>query len=156
MPAKLCLSGTDSEHLELFRNESKVLGSICFEVEVEMANSKNIAGLLGPSIVAITISEIVNVHIWAGNTAAGVYLNGALLFIAGLAIVRAHNLWVRAWPVLVTLSGWFIIFLGLFRMFFPELQLEGARHTSAVSVLTMLVLVVGIFLTYKAYSREKN
>ena len=121
-----------------------------------MANSKNIAGLLGPSLVAITISETVNIHIWAGNTAAGVYLDGAVLFVTGLAIVRAHNIWVRGWPVLVTLTGWFIIFLGLFRMFFPELQLEAAKHTSIVSVETMLVLVLGIFLTYKAYRRDKN
>jgi hypothetical protein len=97
---------------------------------IEMANSKSIAGLLGPSIIAITISETVNIHIWAGNTAAGVHFNGALLFIAGLAIVRAHNLWVRGWLVLVTLTGWFLMLLGLFRMFFPELQLEGAKHTS--------------------------
>lgn len=119
-----------------------------------MTNSKNIAGLLGPSIIVITISETVNVHIWAGNTAAGVYLNGALLFIAGLAIIRAHNIWVRGWPVLVTLVGWFIMFLGLFRMFFPELQLEGAKHISAVSMEAMSLLVAGIFLTYKAYGRE--
>ena len=116
-----------------------------------MANSKYIAALLGPAIIAITISETVNVHIWAANTAAGVYLNGAILFVAGLAIVRAHNFWVRGWPVLVTLSGWLIMFLGLFRMFFPELQLEGAKHTSAVIVETMPVLALGIYLTYQAY-----
>ncbi len=120
-----------------------------------MANSKSIAGLLGPSIVAVTASETVNIHIWAGNTAAGVYLNGAILFVVSLAIVRAHNLWVRGWPVLITLAGWFFMVLGLFRMFFPELQLEGAKHTSTVSVGTMLLLVVGIFLTFKAFSRER-
>ena len=119
-----------------------------------MANSKNIAGLLGPSIVAITISEMANIHIWAGNTAAGVYLNGGLLFIAGLAIVRAHNLWVRRWPLLVTLTGWALMLLGLFRMFFPELQLEAAKNTSAVTIEILPVLALGIFLTYKAYSRH--
>jgi hypothetical protein len=119
-----------------------------------MTNSKNIAGLLGPSIVAITLTETVNIHIWAGNTAAGVYFNGAVLFVAGLAIVRAHNLWVRAWPVLVTLAGWFIMLLGLFRMCFPELQLEGAKHTSAVSVEAMLLMLVGIYLCYQAYRRD--
>lgn len=119
-----------------------------------MANSKHIAGLIGPSIVAITISEMANIHIWAGNTAAGVYLNGAILFVAGLAIVRAHNLWVRSWPVLITLTGWLIMLLGLFRMFFPEMQLEAAKHTSAVGVEIMFVLGLGIFLTYKAYRRD--
>jgi hypothetical protein len=121
-----------------------------------MSKSKNIAALLGPALIAITISETVNVRIWAGNTAAGIYFNGAVLFVVGLAIARAHNLWVRGWPVLVTLSGWFIMILGLFRMFFPELQLEGAKNTSAVIAETIPVLAVGIYLTYKAYSGERK
>src|SRR5690242_14183385 len=29
-----------------------------------------------------------------------------LLFVAGLAIVRVHNVWVGGWPVLVTVLGW--------------------------------------------------
>lgn len=119
-----------------------------------MANSKNIAGLIGPAIIAVTISETVNIHIWAGNTAAGIHFNGAVLFVTGLTIVRAHNLWVRSWPVLVTLTGWFLMLLGLFRMFFPELQLEAAKHTTSVGAEAMLLLVGGIYLTYQAYRRE--
>jgi hypothetical protein len=119
-----------------------------------MANSKSIAGLIGPSLVAITISESLNIHIWAGNTAAGIHLNGALLFIGGLAIVRAHNLWVRGWPVLVTLTGWGVILLGLFRMFFPELQLEAARNAPISIPEIMVAFAVGIVLTYKAYRRD--
>ena len=119
-----------------------------------MTNSKQLAGLIGPTIIAITISETLNVHIWVANTAAGVHLNGALLFVAGLSIIRSHNYWVRGWPVTITLTGWFIILLGLFRMFAPEMQLEGAKNTTAVVVLTMFVLAVGIFLTFKAYSHK--
>jgi hypothetical protein len=120
-----------------------------------MTNSKNIAGLVGPTLIVLTISETINIHIWAGNTAAGVHLNGAILFVAGLSIVRAHNLWVRAWPVMVTLVGWFVILLGLFRMFAPELQLEAAKNTSPVIAETMMALAVGIFLTFKAYGSGK-
>ena len=119
-----------------------------------MANSKGIAGLLGPAVIAVTLSETVNMHIWAGNTAAGVYFNGAVLFVAGLAIVRAHNLWVRAWPVWITLLGWLLMLLGLFRMFFPELQLEGAKHTSAVTLEIVPLFVLGIYLSYQGYRRE--
>lgn len=119
-----------------------------------MANSKNIAGLLGPAIVVITASETVNMHIWAENTAAGVYLNGAVLFVAGLSIIRAHQVWVRGWPVLITLSGWFIVLLGLFRMFFPEMQLAAAQHPSTISVGTILLMLLGLYLTYKGYSRD--
>ena len=121
-----------------------------------MTNSKRLAGLIGPTIIAVTISETLNVHIWAGNTAAGIHLNGALLFLGGLAVVRSHNQWNLSWPLLITLTGWFIILLGLFRMFAPEMQLEGAKNTTPVLVGTMLILVVGIILTFKGYSREKG
>ena len=116
-----------------------------------MTNSKDIAKLIGPSLIAITLSETLNVHIWAANTAAGVHLNGGLLFVAGLSIVLAHNKWVRNWSVLITFTGWFIIFLGLFRMFAPGLQLEGVKNTTAVVIETMFAFATGIFLTFKAY-----
>src|SRR6266516_1492908 len=71
-----------------------------------MAHSSQIAGLIGPSLIAITTSETLNFHIWAGNIPPVIHLNGALLFVAGLVIVRAHNLWIRGWPVMVTVVGW--------------------------------------------------
>jgi hypothetical protein len=45
-----------------------------------------------------------------------VYLSGTLLFVAGLATVRAHNRWVRAWPLLLTVLGWAALAVGLLRM----------------------------------------
>jgi hypothetical protein len=45
-------------------------------------------------------------------------LSGILLFVAGLAIVRAHNVWAGGWPVLVTAIGWLILLGGLARMLF--------------------------------------
>jgi hypothetical protein len=75
------------------------------------------------------------------------------LFVAGLAVIRAHNLWIRGWPVLVTLVGWFVIFLCLFRMFAPELFLKSVQHFApAFLAPTMGALLVGIYLTFKAYT----
>jgi hypothetical protein len=118
---------------------------------VAMTNSKKIAALIGPVIIAVTISETINVHIWAGNIAAAVHLNGSLLFLAGLAIIRSHNYWNRSWPIVITLTGWFILILGLLRMFDPEMQLQGAKQTTMIIIVTMFVLAVGVFLTVKAY-----
>ncbi|HEX4950832.1 MAG TPA: hypothetical protein VFZ34_29495 [Blastocatellia bacterium] len=119
-----------------------------------MTDSKQIAGLIGPSLVVITISETINAHIWATNIAPCIHLNGGLLFVAGLAIVRAHNRWVRGWTVMVTLVGWFVMLLGLLRMFAPGLVLKGVQSTgSAFIAPTMSVLAIGIFLTFQAYRR---
>lgn len=119
-----------------------------------MTNSKKVAGLIGPSIIAITASELLNLHIWAINIPTVTYLNGTLLFIAGLSIVRAHNCWTSGWPILVTLTGWFVILGGLYRMFFPEAQ--QLAENIPTYIIIIILGVIGIFLTFKAYSREDS
>jgi uncharacterized membrane protein YhaH (DUF805 family) len=88
-----------------------------------LANSRRIAGLVGPALIAITVTEWMNLDIFTADMgpsfATHVYLNGTLLFVAGLAIVRAHNHWTRGWPVLITLVGWIAMLGGLGRMVAP-------------------------------------
>jgi hypothetical protein len=122
-----------------------------------MQNSKQLAGLIGPIVIVMTTSEALNNHIWVTNTAPVIYLNGTLLFVAALAILRVHNHWVRAWPVLITLVGWFFLFLGLFRMFVPALFLQGVQNTTTiVRILPPIMLsATGFFLTYKGYNYKK-
>jgi uncharacterized membrane protein YhaH (DUF805 family) len=117
-----------------------------------MTDARRVAGLLGPTSIAIAISEAMNLRTLA-NTPAPVglvYLNGTLLFVAGLAIVRDHNRWKSGWPVLVTLMGWFAILGGLIRMFAPVSSQSGAAW---VFVLLIVLLAIGIVLTFKAYGR---
>ena len=120
------------------------------------ADSRGIAGLVGPAMIAVLLSEnqFVNPHLYDRQIPPVVYLSGALLFIAGLAIVRAHNLWTRGWPVMVTLTGWFALLLGLFRLFAPGLYQEGAQGSStALLIFEIAGLAVGLVLTYRAYRR---
>jgi hypothetical protein len=123
-----------------------------------MENSRHIAGLLGPSIIAMTLSEALNAHIWVANIAPVIYFNGSVLFIAGLSIVHAHNRWIRSWPVIVTLVGWFVMLLGLFRMFAPELYLQGVQNASDMMTISSAIMLcpIGIYLTFKAYGREDS
>ena len=118
-----------------------------------MTNSKPIAGLLGPTLIALAITEAMNLRTLASTPApvGVVYLNGTLLFVAGLAIVRAHNRWTGGWPVLVTLMGWSAILGGLTRMFAPASAKSGATWVYA---LLSVLLVIGIVLTFKAYGRQ--
>ena len=119
-----------------------------------MATSKRIAGLVGPALVAVTVSETMNFHIFASTIAPVVYLNGTLLFLAGLSILQAHNRWTYRWPVIVTLAGWIAVLGGLFRMFAPEAQMS-APDAAKVAV-TAIVFGIGTYLTFKAYSRENR
>ena len=114
-----------------------------------ITNSKKIAGLIGPTIIALALSEMLNFHIWTINIPPLTYLNGTLLFIAGISIIRAHNHWTFSWPLLVTLTGWVLILGGLFRMFAPEAK-QASPSTPLYVGLTMFCFI-GIFLTFKAY-----
>jgi arginine exporter protein ArgO len=117
-----------------------------------MENSSYIARLIGPACIAITVSELLNLRIFENPNPHLVYLNGTLLLIAGLAIVRAHNRWVFDWTVLITLVGWIGVLGGLGRMFFPEAQKEVLFYVVAASIFTLLI--IGIVLTFKAYIRD--
>jgi 1,4-dihydroxy-2-naphthoate octaprenyltransferase len=125
-----------------------------------MNKSKQIGALVGPTIVAIILSEfpLIQPHLYDAQIPPVVYISGTIFFVGGLAIVRAHNHWRRDWTVLVTLSGWFFLLLGLIRMFFASAYLQGAANTSDTSfmILEVILLVVGLIITFKSYRRGEE
>ena len=123
-----------------------------------MPNPKRIAALLGPTIVVMVASEfpLVQPHLYDAQIPPVVYLSGVLMFVAGLVIVQAHNVWRRDWTVLVTLSGWFFLLLGLFRMFAAGFYQRTAASASSIFFLIVegVLFVAGLIMTFKAYSRS--
>lgn len=65
------------------------------EASVDEAESRRIAGLIGPTMIVMIVSEfpLVQPHLYDAQIPPVVYLSGVLMFVAGLAIVRAHNPW---------------------------------------------------------------
>ena len=123
-----------------------------------MNKSKQIGGLVGPTIVAMILAEfpLVQPQLYDAQIPPVVYLSGTLLFVGGLAIVRGHNQWARNWTVLITLAGWILLFLGLFRMFFASAYLQGAAttRTTTFMLLEVVLVVVGLIITFNSYRRE--
>jgi len=125
-----------------------------------VSNSIRLAGLLGPTLIVLAITEWLNMDVFIAATGPSfgphVYLNGTLLFVAGLAIVRAHNFWCRSWPVLITLVGWFALFAGLGRMAAPvAAQVFGESPVALYGSLVVL-LAIGAVLSFKAYIQGSN
>jgi cytochrome bd-type quinol oxidase subunit 2 len=131
-----------------------------------MTTSKSIAGLIGPTFVAGAVAVLVNLRAWPALVEQGfhdpalIFASGFLLFVAGLAIVRAHNRWEGGWPVLVTVLGWLSLLGGLLRMLFPTrlapIAIGAVRSTGVVPGVAIVLLVVGAFLSFKGYSRESR
>lgn len=129
-----------------------------------MTTSKSIAGLVGPTLVAGAVAVLLNLSTWPALVGQGfrdpalIFVSGFPLFVAGLAIVRAHNHWAGGWPVLVTVVGWLALLGGLSRILFPTrllvigiwaVQVPGLLPTVAI-----VLLAIGAFLSFKGYSRE--
>src|SRR6476620_6243745 len=123
-----------------------------------MPESKRIAGLVGPTIVAMIASEfpLVQPHLYDAQIPPVVYLSGVLMFVAGLAIIRAHNRWPRDWTLLITLSGWFGFVPGLGRMSAAASHDRCPADASApvFMVLEGVLFVRAVIMTFKAYSRD--
>jgi hypothetical protein len=119
-----------------------------------MTSSRHLAALLGPVLVAVSVTEAMNMDIFVAQTAPVVYLNGTILFVAGIAIVRAHNRWSWTWPLLVTLTGWAVLLLGVARMTFPNADQAGD------SLMTYIVLAIifgiGGVLSYMGYGPHRS
>ena len=66
-----------------------------------MTTSKMIAGLIGPTLVAIAAGMLLNLGSFPAlaeqisRDPGLIFLSGFLFFVAGLAMVRTHNIWVR-------------------------------------------------------------
>ncbi len=71
-----------------------------------MEKSKSIAGIIGPTLTVMVLSElkIWNPTLYDAQIVPLVYLSGALLFVAGLYIVRQHNSWLWGWQTKLYVS----------------------------------------------------
>jgi hypothetical protein len=131
--------------------------------EEQMQRSRYIAGLIGPVLIVAALAIVANraiMSIIADQLASNyvvVILGGACSLVAGLAIVRAHNVWF-GWPVLITAIGWFAVLGGALRMIFPRAIAEIAPRFSDegwVTVAECLVMAaVGLFMIYQGYFKK--
>jgi len=118
-----------------------------------MDRSEYIARLMGPVMLIIGIGMIAGM-LTEGNgyssilkefiaSRALIFVTGVLALVVGLAVVNAHNLWVRDWRLIVTILGWLFILRGVSNLVFPStvqtLVLAGAAATIALgSILSIM------------------
>jgi hypothetical protein len=79
---------------------------------------------------------------------------GIVALAAGLLIVVSHNIWIPAWPVVVTLFGWFLIFQGIMRIFWPESfakMMKDMLAKQGYTVMSWVWLIVGIYLLWAGF-----
>jgi hypothetical protein len=130
-----------------------------------MSTSKNIAALLGPTLVASAAMVLANLDTMPAliegmaQSPMLVVLAGYAAFVPGLAIVYFHNRWTGGWPVVVTVMGWLSLVVGLMRMIFP-LQIAAMASKlapapgGALIAIAVVFLLIGGLLSFKAFARD--
>lgn len=123
-----------------------------------MDKSKSLAKIVGPTLIVMIFSEmrIWNPTLYDTQIVPLIYLNGVLFFVAGLAIVKNHNIWIFSWQTILTIVGYLAIIIGLFRMFFPQVQQRNFENNNLFLVIEIILILVGVFLTFKAYYPTKK
>ncbi len=120
-----------------------------------MAKSKQLGGLIGPTQGLILVSEfpLVQPHLYDSQIPSVIYLSGVIMFVAGFAIARAHNVWEKKWTVLITLDGWSLLLLGLIRMFAASQYQQAIQGASSVTLIIteICLLIVTFIITFKSY-----
>jgi len=123
-----------------------------------MDKSKSLAKIVGPTLIVMIFSEmkIWNPTLYDTQIVPLIYLNGVFLFVAGLAIVNKHNIWTFSWQTILTIVGYLGIVLGLFRMLFPQVQQGKFENNNSILVIEIILILIGLFLTIKAYCPSKK
>ena len=114
-----------------------------------MTYSQHIAAVLGPALILVTVSETIHLDIWEDVDPTVVYLNGLLFVVGGLVIATTHNVWVRDWPVLVSVSGWLLILAGSYRLFAPNAPQLGPGPSTYATI--GLLGLLGLALSWFAF-----
>lgn len=114
--------------------------------------TQRIAAVLGPTLVAVTASEAINLRIWSEAPPTLVYLNGLLLFAGGMFVVTSHSRWRLGRELLVTVSGWLLVLAGAYRMFFPAAP-QLAPSPATYTVIALLG-VLGLALSFIAFLKR--
>lgn len=120
-----------------------------------MANSKQLGDLLGPAIAVILLSEfpLIHPHLYDAQIPPVIYSLGCHHVRRRLGCRAIASCVEKDWTVLITLAGWFLLLLGLTRMFAAGQYQQAIQRTSSITfmVLEGCHFLVALTITFKAY-----
>lgn len=90
------------------------------------------------------------------KNAALTYIIGFITVILGFLMVRYHNIWVKDWPVLITVLGWLALFKGILLIAFPKLiflQAEFLFRSKCFQFFPYIAIAMGLFFGYFGFIR---
>jgi len=127
-----------------------------------------LAKLIGLCCILISLSMLAHKASYMDtldalfHNPAMVFLTAVLTVTTGLAMVLGHNVWTGgALPVVVTLVGWGTLIKGLLFLFLSpvtesEFFFSTLHYEKLFYLYASITLILGIYLTYGGYSRQRR
>ncbi len=121
-----------------------------------------LARILGLYLLAVGLSLILNPALYKRVYSEVVadrtflFLGALLALIVGATVVSIHNYWVLAWPVIITVLGWWSLVKGFALLSFPDFVKYFAflenKSDLFYRIVGLVYGAVGAFLLYQGWS----
>lgn len=130
-----------------------------------METSLYLAQLIGVPLVAVALAMLFNMKYYLKmikdlvDDKALYFFSGISALFIGMALILSHNVWVKDWPVIITLFGWGALLKGFIRVFAPEWGMKTVKsiikNDNLMMFWTFVLLVIGAALVYFGFCLYK-
>ena len=120
-------------------------------MEISIFMAKIIALIYIPLGIAMLTGQLKAKEMFANYEKSPVLtlFVGIFAVIAGTFLVTYHNIWVKNWPVLVTLLGWIGVIEGVLFIAFPKPMLKAGKKISTnEKAWSLFALALGLLFGY--------
>ncbi len=122
--------------------------------------SNYLAEIWGITIVVISLAMLIKENYLRRALSlmeddAYLFFGGVANFVIGIAMVLAHNVWVKDWQVIVTILGWIALLKALAMLFLPETTKNFARNMQSknwLSTALVITVFIGLIITYFGFT----
>jgi len=74
------------------------------------------------------------------------YLGGLVALVIGYLLIAFHNIWVKDWPVIITIIGWIALIKGILLIAFPKVSINISRCFIGTKKILTIWAIVAIIL----------
>ena len=124
-----------------------------------MNASNYLAELWGITIVVVSLALLIKPKrleklFREVENEATMFFWGTFSLVVGIAMVLAHNLWVRDWRVIITILGWLSLIKGLDVLFLPERMRKrwAKMENRQWRPIFVFLLFIGLVITYLGFT----
>lgn len=131
------------------------------ERRANMEISIFIAQVLGPFYLVAGLGMMLNRGFFKRviedfcQNATLMFYSGSAALVYGLFVVLLHNVWVKDWPVIITITGWAAILKGVMLILSPEVMCRFMqvyqRNEKIFTFHSGVALLLGVILTAFGY-----